>query len=564
MMMVRKIRKFFRKNYDQKIDPDEIFMDSTNLPGFDTYQFEGRIEKPILDRTFWLLGLSFFAVIIVFLGQTWNIQINKGEMFAELSSNNRLRHTLVFSDRGIIYDKNNVALAWNEVGEEEFSLRKYTETPGFASLLGYVSYPKKDSAGFYYDETIEGVDGIEQYFNNLLQGENGLRIVETDALNSVVSENITRRPDSGKNINLTIDADIQENLHKSLAKIVEQAGFAGGGAVVMDIYTGDLLALTNYPEYDSNVLTAGKDKEAIRSYVNDDRNPFLNRVVHGLYTPGSIVKPYMAIGALQEGVISKTDKIVSRGTLEVPNPYDPSNPSIFTDWKAHGAVDVKAALAYSSNIYFYIVGGGYDDIEGLGIRRMEEYFRKFGFGEEIKTDIFSGVSGTIPNPEWKEEQFDDIWRLGDTYFTAIGQYGFQVAPIQVIRAISAIANNGMLIEPNIIADSRRTPQISFIEGVDDDVLQTVREGIRDATLFGTSRGLNYEDFKIAAKTGTAELGVSKQKVNSWITGFWPYDDPKYAFVIFLERGDRANLIGGVAVARGFFDWLKFNKPEYLY
>jgi penicillin-binding protein 2 len=560
--MVKKFRKKFRKKYVPSIDPDEIFMDSSNLPGFDVSQFEGRIEKPISRKTFIFLGIFFLLIISVFTVRAWNIQISRGEQFAEWGSNNKLRRTLLFSDRGIIYDKNETPLVWNETNDDDFSSRKYIDTPGFSKLLGYISYPKRDSSGFFYDNEIEGVDGIEKYYNAKLAGKNGERIIEINAINDVVSENVVHPPVNGDNIHLTIDAEVQAKLYESVEKIVNDAGFIGGGAVIMDIHNGDILSLVSYPEYDSNIMTAGEDNNKIAEYINDTRNPFLNKVTEGQYTPGSIVKPYMAVAALQEGVINNTDKIVSRGTLEVPNPYNPDNPSIFTDWKAHGAVDVKEALAYSSNIFFYIVGGGYNDMEGLGISKIEDYMKKFGFGKEIKTDIFNGFSGTVPDPEWKRKIFDDDWRLGDTYFTAIGQYGFQVTPLQVVRAVSAIANKGTLVEPNLVEDPYKSVESTEIQGIDNWVWDTIHEGMRDVVEFGTGKGLNYEDFHIAGKTGTAELGVSKAKVNSWFTGFWPYENPRYAFAIFLEQGDRNNLIGGVAVSRNFFDWLKFNKPEY--
>lgn len=561
--MIKKLKKKFRKKYDYNIDPDEIFIDSSNLPGFDNSQFEGRMEKPISDQTFLFLGVIFILVFLVFSGRVWSIQIAEGEKFAKWGESNKLRNTLLFPDRGLIYDRNGVALAWNEHRDDRFSTRKYTETPGFYNLLGYISYPKRDSAGFFYEDSLVGTDGVEKLYNNVLAGINGERIIEINAVNEVVSENVVKSPESGRHINLTVDYDVQKQLHDSVKKIIDDVGFEGGGAVIMDVHSGDLLSLVSYPEYDSNILTEAKDDEKISEYINDSRNPFINKITEGQYTPGSIIKPFVAAAALQENVINPTDKIVSRGTLVVPNRYDSSNPSIFTDWKAHGEVDVREALAYSSNIYFYVAGGGFDDIEGLGITKMNDYLKRFGFGEEIHTDVFSTGTGTVPSPEWKRKIFDDNWRLGDTYFTAIGQYGFQVIPLQMVRGIGALATNGVLIEPNLISDSTRVPKIKEVEGINNEVYEIVQAGMRDAVEFGTAKGLNYSDFKIAAKTGTAELGTTRQKVNSWLVGYWPYENPKYAFVIFLEQGDRSNLIGGVAVARNFFDWLKVEKPEYL-
>ncbi len=559
--MMMNIKKSFRKKYNQKIDPDEIFIDATNLPGFDTYQFEGHIERPITEKTFWWVGGIFALIVIIFSVKTYSLQVVQGDEYAARSTNNRLRHTIVFSDRGIIYDKNNTPLAWNEDGPEDFSIRKYISEGGFSGLLGYVSYPKKDSAGFYYDKDIEGVDGVEKYFNTQLQPSNGLRIVETDARNNIISENIIRSPEPSKNINLTIDARMQSAMYQALKRVVDSAGYQGGGAALMDITTGELLVLTNYPEYDSNVLSEGSDRVAISSFVNDDRNPFLNRVVNGLYAPGSVMKPYVAVGALQERIINTTDKIISKEYITVPNPYDPDNPSIFRDNKAYGPVNIREALAHSSNIYFYVVGGGRDDFTGLGITRIEAYFRKFGFGTPINNPFFSSASGTIPNPDWKKKIFNDAWRLGDTYYTAIGQYGVQITPLQMIRAVAAIANGGTLVEPQIFAGENASPSSKKIEGIDSWILPVIRAGMRDAVIFGTASGVNFNDVQIASKTGTAEIGARKDKINAWHTGFFPYENPKYAYVVFLESGPANTAVGSNAVSREFFEWLKTEYPE---
>ena len=330
----------------------------------------------------------------------------------------------------------------------------------------------------------------------------------------------------------------------------------------MDIHTGEILAMTTYPELNSQKLTEG-DKDYLSEINSDSRNPFLNRITQGLYTPGSIMKPFMALAALNENVIDQYTNIVSTGELEVPNPYNPSNPSYFSDWKAHGPVDVRHALAVSSNIYFYVVGGGYKDISGLGITKIEQYMKSFGFGKEVNGDVTSVLTGTIPNPKWKEENFDgDIWRLGDTYFTSIGQYGFQVTPIQMVRGIAMIANEGKILEPHLLKNSEPVVDME-VTNIDHKTYQIVKEGMRLAVEEGTAKGLNLSDVKIAAKTGTAELGITKANVNSWTVGFFPYENPKYAFAVVMEKGGRHNLIGGVAVTRRLFDWILWNKPEYF-
>jgi penicillin-binding protein 2 len=563
--MFRLWKKIAGRRYrEHGIDPDEIFLDSANLMNFDKDQFEGRIERPIAKQT---LGILYISILLIFGGLLYKVfmlQVVAGEENYRLSENNRLRETVIFATRGNIYDRNGTPLVWNEPqGEgEDFAKRVYTDMEGLSGLLGFITYPKKDSKGFYYELNYSGKEGIEEQFEDIIGGVNGSRIVETNALGDIVSENTVRNPDPGEPLTLSIDAEVQQQLYRSIKEIAEQVGFQGGGGIVMDVKTGELLAMASYPEYNSQKLADG-DPQYINEVNADPKKPFLNRITQGLYTPGSIVKPFVAIGALNENVIDQYTNIISTGKLEVPNPYNPSNPTFFSDWKAHGAVDARRAIAVSSNVYFYVVGGGHKDIKGLGITKLEKYMREFGFGTPVEGQVSSRLTGTIPNPEWKAKNFDgDIWRLGDTYFTSIGQYGFQTTPLQVIRAVGAVANRGTLFNPSIVKD--KVPDIHHVvEGVRPEVYQAVHEGMRQGALEGTGRGLNMEAVHIATKTGTAELGVSKDNVNSWTTGFFPYENPRYAFVIVMEKGKKTNLIGGIAVSRKFFDWMAIYKPEYL-
>jgi penicillin-binding protein 2 len=559
---IKRYRNSRYKVYD--IDPDEVFLDSANLMNFDTDQFEGRIEKPISKSTLTLLFFSFGIILIGLLYKVFILQIVNGEDNYYLSENNRLKENVIFATRGNVYDRNAKPLIWNEPQAEgaDFAKRVYTDYQGLSGLLGFITYPKKDSKGFYYELNYSGKEGIEKQFEYIIGGKNGSRIIETNALGDTVSENLVHYPNPGDPLTLSIDVRIQEKLYESIKEIAEQVPFQGGGGVIMDIHTGEIIALASYPTYDSQKLADG-DSEYIKQINQDTRKPFLNRITQGLYTPGSIVKPYVAVGALNEGVVDQYTNIVSLGKLEVPNPYDPSNPTFFSDWKAHGSVDVRRALAVSSNIYFYVVGGGYKDIEGLGITKLESYFRKFGFGSPVNGQISSSIAGTIPNPDWKAKNFDgDIWRLGDTYFTSIGQYGFQATPLQAVRAVAAIANKGTVYDPLIVKDT--SPQVAQkIEGIKPEIWKIVQEGMRQGVLEGTAKGLNMDAVQIAAKTGTAELGVTKDNVNSWTTGFFPYNNPRYAFVVVMEKGSRHNVIGGVAVSRKLFDWMAIYTPEYF-
>lgn len=329
----------------------------------------------------------------------------------------------------------------------------------------------------------------------------------------------------------------------------------------MDVRTGELLAITSAPEYDPVILSRGKDRESINNYLNDTSQPFLNRVLRGLYTPGSIVKTIMATAALSEGVIDPTKQIYSSGQISIVNPYNPELKTIFRDWKAHGWVDLRRALAVSSNVYFYAIGGGYEDQRGIGIRAIDKYAQLFGLGQPTGFEFAKEETGNIPTPEWKEKTFDgEPWRLGDTYHTVIGQYGFQVTPLQMVRAAGALAT-GSLVTPTIIAGDSSAPQP--LAGIKPEHLRLVREGMRLAVTEGTAKGLLLPEVAIAGKTGTAELGVSKADVNSWTMGFWPYENPRYAYIVVLERGSRNNLVGATFAMRQVMEWIIQNRPEYL-
>ncbi|MCG2694649.1 hypothetical protein L6261_01015 [Candidatus Parcubacteria bacterium] len=561
---------FFYKNKYRgrggEIDPDEIFLDSSNLPNFDTQQFEGRIEKPISKKTIFSLGSFFVLVLIVFSFKLYSLQIVNGEYYSERGDNNRLKHSIIFSERGIIYDRNGVELAWNSVNDEGeiFGKRNYIDKFGLYQLLGYVGYPLKDNSGNYYQTEIVGKGGIEKINDDELRGENGLKIIEVDALNEVKSESTIKTPENGKNIYLTIDSDLQNIFYKTMDSLAKDVGFHGGAGVVMDITNGEILSLVSYPEFDSNVLSNSDDRKIISSYIQDERKPFLSRVTNGLYTPGSIVKPFVALGGLNEGIINPTKKILSTGSISIPNPYYPELKSVFKDWKAHGWVDLRRALAVSSNVYFYAVGGGFEDQKGLGISKINEYMKMFGFGEKTGAEVIDEQKGTVPSPEWKKEMFDgEDWRIGDTYHTAIGQYGFQITPLQAVRAISAVANNGIMLTPVITASSTKNVGLLKTISIEDKNFKIVKEGMRDAVTEGTAQGLYVGFVKVAAKTGTAELGVSKNNVNSWIIGFFPYEKPKYAFAVIMENGPKENTIGGLYIMRQVLEWMNINRPEYL-
>ena len=554
--------RFFSKKRKTDIEFDEIFMDSSNLPSFNRGRLEGRLALPLSRASIVGVGVVFALIALVFLGQMFRLQVLEGAAFAERSENNRLDTSLIIARRGVLSDARGERLAWNteDADLSDFAARAYTERRGLGQLLGYVRYPKKDSSGFYFRTEYEGVSGLEAAYDTPLAGENGEQLVEIDATHRVISEHVAHLPVAGESLTLTLDAEFSEVLYDALRATSEQYGFRSGAGAVMDVHTGEIIALANFPSFNPEVLAKGSDAAAIKALNEDERLPFLNRIISGLYTPGSIVKPFLAYGALAEGIIDPQKQILSAGSITIPNPYNPDNPSVFNDLRAHGLVDMRRAIAVSSNVYFYAIGGGYGGQEGLGITRINKYMRLFGFGEPVDIPLSSGQSGTVPNPAWKKEVFDDEWRLGDTYFTAIGQFGVQVTPLQMLRAYGAIANGGTLLTPHFVA-GENAPSRDL--ALDQLALDIIHEGMRQSVQDGTTRALNRSDVHIAGKTGTAQVGIGNEFINSWAVGYFPYENPTYVFVTLLEHGPRTNLFGSAPTMSSVINWLVHNRPEYL-
>lgn len=551
------------------IDPDEIFLDSKNLPEFNTQQFEGRLERSIPKKSIFILGLFFSFFGLIFIYKLGVLQIIKGEAYFKKSENNTLQKQPIFADRGLIYDRNGILLTWNswdknDVNKFSAPVRTYVSDPGFSHILGYVSSPSKDSAGNYWQDTFIGKDGVEKSYNDLLTGKNGVRITETDVKGTIQSENIITLPVAGKDIYLSIDSRIQKKMYEAISSMASNANFLGGAGVLMDIKNGELLALVSYPEYNSNILSKGEDKKTINGYFNDKRKVFLNRPITGLYVPGSIVKPFIGYGALMEGVINPIKQILSNGSISIPNPYFPDKKSIFKDHGSFGYVDMRKAIAVSSDVYFYQIGGGFENQKGMGILNIDKYVKMFGMADKTGIDISQEKNGIIPTPEWKTKTFKgEMWRVGDTYNTSIGQYGFQVTPLSMTKSVAGLANMGHFPTPHVrLNDDEFNSRFTNIE-IDKEKMKVVHEGMRMAVTEGTATALLLPEMKVAAKSGTAQVGFGNTNTNSWIVGFFPYENPKYSFAIMMERGPKEASGNATRVMREVIEYMIIYTSEYF-
>jgi len=380
----------------------------------------------------------------------------------------------------------------------------------------------------------------------------------------IQSENVISPPEAGQDISLSIDARIQKKMAESISNMAKNSSFQGGAGVLMDIKTGELLAITSFPEYNGNILSDGKDGKTISGYFQDKRKVFLNRAVSGLYSPGSIVKPFFGYGALVEEIISPLKVILSNGSISIPNPYFPEKKSVFKDHGVFGYVDMREAIAVSSDVYFYEIGGGFESQKGLGIANIDKYAKIFGIGEKTGINLNGEKDGNIPTPEWKAKTFKgDPWRVGDTYNTSIGQYGFQVTPVQMARATAGIANMGIIHTPHItLADEAYQSQITTIP-IDQEKMKVIHEGMRMAVTEGTCMALNIPSVVVAAKSGTAQVGLGNTNTNSWIVGFFPYENPRYSFALVMERGPKAASGNATRVMSEVIDYMSVYTPEYL-
>lgn len=568
--------KRLKQRYTTNVSVEEVLLDASNIHAFDQARLEGKRELKIARRHVLIVWGVFLLITAGFLYQIMQLQLVHGANYRAIAENNQVDESVIIAERGVVIDRSGEPMIWNEVdesGEYDFPIRAYTDRAGLGQVLGYVCYPKRDSKGFFFRTDYVGRNGVEATFDEMLMGENGTALVEADALGTIVSEFAIKQPSSGGELQLSIDAALSEAMYDIISTSSAQAGFRSGAGAIMNIHTGELIALTSFPSYDPEVMADGDDIALIEQYNADDRLPFLNKVIGGAYTPGSIVKPFVAYAALEEGIVSEHTRIYSNGTLVIPNRYNPSNPSYFNDWRAHGEMTVREAIAYSSNVFFYLAGGGLPEyaapqaglstgIPGLGVTKMTEYYRQFGMGTTTGVALAQEQAGVVPDPAWKTEMFDDDWRLGDTYFTSIGQFGFLTTPIQMLRAYAALSNGGYLVTPHVsLGETSKREDI----GLNPNTVRIVHEGMRKTVNFpgGTARSLERNDVAIAAKSGTAEIGAGNAYVNSWAAGFWPYEEPEYAFILMMDRAPRSNSLGATTIMGQVVNWMSVHRPEYL-
>ena len=487
-------------------------------------------------------------------------------------------------------------------------------TAGIIGFMGPISAAEED---YYLDRNFVpnrdkvGYAGIERYFQSILSGRNGERLVEVDVGGQVLRDVLPPvDPTPGLNLKLTIDSRLQSAAESILMreidewnKYFDEERMNSGVVIALNPKTGEILAMVSYPSYENNRMARVIPQYYFEQLSEDERNPMLNHAVADELPAGSVFKLVTAVGALNEGVVTPEQIIEAPPKNVVEEKFSANElnprPREFVDWNdaGFGEIDFVNGLANSSNVYFYKLGGGYQDEipEGLGICRLGTYARALGYGEYPGVELPLVEDGLIPDPTWKRINQGENWSSGDTYIASVGQ-GFVIAtPLQVLLSAATIANDGALMRPTIleeildsegnviksflpdqIHDVTTDPLIDVFEDpsspggceskltgekkvVEPWVIDKVQEGMRMAVLNGTlTDEFENVNISVAGKTGTAEYcdKFANEKnlcipgnwpTHAWTTAYAPFEDPEIAVVAFVYNGGEGASVAGPIV-----------------
>ncbi len=434
-------------------------------------------------------------------------------------------------EKALFYMSSQNNYPWISV--EANALRKYItdEIISLSHIIGYVSgineqeYIEYQELGYRQFDSI-GKQGLEKFYEQSLRGVYGEELLEVDAhgyTERIISKTY---PINGENLYTTLDVGLQSFIETRLIERLNNTPSTKASILVMDPNNGEILSLVSWPSYDSNLFVSGIEQEMYSSLLNSDDQPLFPRAVAGEFPSGSTIKPVYAAAALIDGIITPYTTFLSTGGIWVSVWF-------FPDWRAggHGVTNVYHAIADSVNTFFYYIGGGKDDFVGLGIEKMMDYARLFGFGSVTGIDLPGEADGFLPSKQWKEEIKGEQWYIGDTYHVAIGQGDFLVTPLQIAQSTAIFANGGSIVTPHInMYFNTQSEQI-----LDSDTASIIQDAMRQTVTNGSAMSLQNAVVEVAGKTGTAQWSTDGIP-HSWFTGFAPFDDPQIVFTILIEEG----------------------------
>ena len=437
---------------------------------------------------------------------------------------------------------------------------------GYASKIGSEEYQKKKDE--YNQNDIIGKTGIEAVFEKYLKGKYGTKQIDMAVDGTITAEVVEKEAVAGSNVVLTIDSQLQKIAEEALKDNIEKiknGGFGksydakGGSCVVMNVKTGEVLAMASYPDYNPQSFADGISNEEWKSYNENKSYPLLNKCIQSAYEPGSIFKMVTAIAGLESGNISLTEKINDTGVYKK---YGAEWKCwYYTDYhRGHGYLNVIGAIEKSCNFFFY------ETADRMGIDTLDKYATYFGLGRKTGIELPSETAGTLASKDYVKS-IKGSWNPGDTINAAIGQGYNKFTPLQMTKYISMIANGGNNVNVSIVktiqnADGTEVSKDEINEYVKEklglteentenitlnkDYVNAVREGMKSVTSgeSGTAY-VRFKDFniKVGGKTGSAEAGKDANGndiVNAWFAAFAPYDDPEIAVVVMVENGGHGN------------------------
>ena len=504
------------------------------------------------------------------------------------------------------------ALDWPGIDIEVEAIREYptgnltSEIIGFLGPIPATMVEYYTGLGFVTGRDKVGYAGVENTMQDLLGSTNGQREVEVTVGGEIV-RNLAEpvEPIPGQDVYLTIDTRLQSVAREALIHSLDYWNtFAGktissnGVVIAMNPQTGEILAMVSYPNFENNRMSRFIPGYYYEQLTADPARPLFNHAISAEHPPGSVFKMASALGILNEGVVTPDYQIQDPGQITLIQKYyvnDPGRPQNYYCWNraGHGLVDYLHGIAWSCNIYWYKVGGGYEDeVEGngLGIWRMGEYARALGYDALTGIELPGEADGLIPNPTWKRLNLGENWATGDTYLAAVGQ-GFVLAtPLQVLNSISTIANGGrhmelslvkevvtsdgtvtQLFTPNVLWDITKDPVISVYNDniptgekitVQPWVIELAKQGMHMVTLEGGTAAIEFEgDTNLTAgKTGTAEYcdnfaqaqglcDLGAWPAHAWYVGYAPFDNPEIAVVAFVYNGTEGSTFSAPIVRK---------------
>ncbi len=459
---------------------------------------------------------------------------------------------------------------------QQIPIRQYPDPEIFSHILGYTGLISPEQAtkvdkDIYDTNDFIGKLGIESGYEKFLHGTNGQNLVEVDATGKVQNVLGQSSPLPGNTLMLNIDQELQQKLYHELS---DKNPGRKAAAIALDPRNGQVLALVSVPGFNNNLFARGISHKEYQELLSDKTLPLFNRAISGTYPPGSTVKPMVAIAGLESGIINENTVVNDRGVLVIPNQYDPSVSYDFRGWKPGGLgpVNVRSAIALSSDIFFYEVAGGYPHSTipgGLGAESLASWYRKFHLGQQMGVDIQGEASGSVPDPDWKAKYYKDNailskWYLGDTYHVGIGQGDLLVTPLQVALWTATIANNGTAYKPQIasrviddhgkiIYESKPEVLVSGVASAKN--LKIVQEGMRQTVLAGTAKPLQSLPITSAGKTGTSQFdGADPSRTHAWFTAYAPYEEPQIVITVLVEAGGEGNAIAEPVVKDALQWW----------